>query len=203
MEQRPLKEQLAYFGRAFALMLNRSLMYQVSHPFVQESIQDVFRMAELILFRISPLVFILNREEFYVDEEALDSRVNVKRIVSLFKTAGIQSVSFELGLTKGELDIFTAAFAQMGVQKGAEDLKKILAVKGANNIKINHVTYKKVTEDDQVVSREALKNVTPLTDEEDQESRKKFLETLLESVLTDEFAETLNITNLISNPGAF
>jgi GGDEF domain-containing protein len=38
---------------------------------------------------------------------------------------------------------------------------------------------------------------------DDQEHRKKFMETLMESVLAEELAGTLNITNLLANPKAF
>ena len=60
--------------------------------------------------------------------------------------------------------------------------------------------YQKVTEDDEIVNREFLDNVT-LMDEKDAESRKQFMDSLLESVLTEEFAKTLNIDSLMANPG--
>lgn len=203
MEKKPVKDLLAHFGRSFALLLNRAMMYQSNHPFVQEAVNETLRLAQLTLFKLTPLVFILNREQFYVDEEPIDKRINVKRIVHQFKKAGIQSISFERGLEKMELEILVRHFAPLGMQMNAEELKRTLTTKGAYNVKINHVTYKKVTEDDQVVSREALKNVTPMMDEDNREDRKKFLDTLLESILTDEFAHTLNIQSLLRNPAAF
>ena len=76
MDTTTIKDKLARFGRAFTLLLNRGLMYQKSHPMVKESINEVHRTAELIFVTISPLVFILNREQFYIDEEQLDPRIN-------------------------------------------------------------------------------------------------------------------------------
>ncbi|MGD9368110.1 MAG: hypothetical protein PVH87_20585 [Desulfobacteraceae bacterium] len=201
MDTSTTKDKLARFGRTLALLLNRSLMYQKSHPMVKGSIQDVHKMAELLLQSISPVVFILNRQQFYVDEEQLDPRINVKRIAYLFKTHGIQSISFETGLTASEIDIFIEIFSSMTVETNADAIKKELIKKGAYNIRVNHVLYKKVTEDDQVVSREALKQVTPTMEEDDSESRKKFMDTLLETILTEEFANTLNIKSLLNNPG--
>jgi hypothetical protein len=145
-------------------------------------------------------VFILNRGQFYVDEEPLDPRINVKRIATIFKNHGIQSVSFENGLTTSELDIFIDIYSSMDMSADAEEIKKSLFSRGVYNIKVNHVLYKKVTEDDQVVSRDALKNVTPTMESEDSQSRKKFMDTLLESILTEEFANTLNIKSLLANP---
>ena len=200
MDTSTTKDKLAKFGRAFSLLLNRSLMYQKSHPMVKNSIFEVYNTAELIFVNISPLVFILNRDQFFVDEEQLDPRINVKRIAMLFKNHKIQSVSFENGLTTSELDIFVELFASMTMSTDAESLKKALFSRGVFNIKINHVLYKKVTEDDQIISREALKDVTPALEAEDSQSRKKFMETLLETILTEEFANTLNIKSLLANP---
>ena len=162
MDTSTLKDKLARFGRTLALLLNRSLMYQKSHPMVKDSIKDVHKWAEILLTKISPVVFILNRELFYVDEEQLDPRINVKRIAHLFTTHGLQSVSFESGVTESEIDIFIDIFSTMKPETNAEIVKQQLLKKGAYNVKVNHVLYKKVTEDDQVVSREALQSVTPL-----------------------------------------
>ncbi len=196
------KQKQARFGRAVALLLNRGMMYQKHHPMVKDSIKEVFRSAQMLFETISPLVFILNREQFYVDEEPLDPRINVKRIANLFEKNGIQSVSFEKEMSLSELAIFIGIFSTLTTARDADAVKKELFAKGAFNIQVNHVIYKKVTEDDQIVSREALKNVTPDLDSDSQESRKRFMETLLESVLTEEFAKTLNIQSLIADPGA-
>ena len=200
MDTTTTKDKLARFGRSLALLLNRGLMYQKSHPMVKESINEVYRVAELLFPIISPVVLILNRDQFYVDEEQIDPRINIKRIATLFKNHKIQSVSFESGLAPSELDIFIELFSSMTMSTEAENLKKALFSRGAFNIKINHVLYKKVTEDDQIISREALKDVTPSMETEDNQSRKKFMDTLLETILTEEFANTLNIKSLLANP---
>jgi len=92
-----LKDQLGLFGRTLAMLLNRTMMYQASHPVIKQSINDLLPIAERLLESISPLVFILNRGQFYIDEEPLDPRINVSRTVTLFKNSGLQSVSFEKG----------------------------------------------------------------------------------------------------------
>ena len=101
MEQKEQKAKLARFGRSMALMLNRGLMYHKSHPMIRDSLTEVHIAAEAILKESTPVVFILNREQFYVDEEPLDPRINVKRIAHLFESHGIQSISFDQGLTTG------------------------------------------------------------------------------------------------------
>ncbi len=203
MDKFMLKNKAAQFGRVFTLLLTRALMYNSAHPVIKQSVEDVLKVTNRILEHTSPLVFILNRDRFFVDEEALDPRINVNRLVALFNGCGLQSVSFENGLVESELLKFAGLISTLSKSSDVETLKKNLNLKGVFNIKVNHVTYKKVTEDDQVVSRDALKQVTPLLDSDNPEHRKRFMETLLESVLTEEFAKTLNITNLMNNPGAF
>ena len=189
-QQNTFKIKLGHFGRGLALLLNRTLMYQSSHPMIKQSVGDVRKMAEGLLDEISPLVFILNRGQFYIDEEALDPRINVSRIAALFKKSGVQSVSFEKGLTESEVSIFAQIISELPQISDVEVVKNSLVKKGVFNVKVNHVVFKKVTEDDQVVSREALKQVTPMLDSDDEETRKRFLDTLLESVLSEEFAQT-------------
>ncbi|MGA6926427.1 MAG: hypothetical protein WBY88_12140, partial [Desulfosarcina sp.] len=198
------KNQLSQFGRTIALLFNRAMMYQPNHPFVEQSI-DMFHEGALKLSEtISPLVFILNREEFFVDEEPLDPRLNVGRLVTLFKVNGIQSISIEPALEKREIKVFLEVFSNISKYDGAEGFKKAIFSRGVTGIKVNHVRFKKVTEDDEVVSRETLKELTPqmLAAEDEAKTRKMFMDTLLESVLTEEFAKTLNIESLMANPGA-
>lgn len=198
------KNQLAQFGRAVALLFNRSMMYQPNHPFVEQSIDLFYDGAVSLLKTISPLVFILNREEFFVDEEPLDPRLNVGRLVTLFKTNGIQSISIEPGLERREIRVFLEVFNNISKYAGVEGFKKAVFARGVASIKINHVRYKKVTDDDEVISRDTLKDLTPqmLAAEDEAKARKMFMDTLLESVLTEEFAKTLNIEALMANPGA-
>jgi hypothetical protein len=197
------KDNLGRFGRAFALLLNRTLMYEAKHPYIKQSVAEVVALATPLLGMISPLVFILNRDQFYIDEEVLDPRINISRTAALFKGSGLQSICFENGLQESELMTFAELFGSMTKMSSVEMVKEDLIRKSVFNIKVNHVVFKKVTADDQVVSRDALKNVTPFMDSDDPQHRKQFMETLMESVLSEELASTLNITSLMENPQAF
>ena len=126
------------------------------------------------------------------------------RLVTLFKNNGIQSISIEPGLERRDIKVFLEVFGDISKYSGAEGFKKAIFARGVTSIKVNHVRYKKVTEDDEVISRDALKDLTPqmMAAEDEAKTRKMFMDTLLESVLTEEFAKTLNIETLMANPGA-
>ena len=63
------------------------------------------------------------------------------------------------------------------------------------------VFYQKVTADDEIVSREVLNKVTPqIMDEAQSKTKQMFMDTILESLLMEEFAKTLNLQNLVKSP---
>ncbi len=200
-ESKVSKQEFARFGRILSLLFNRATMYQMDHPYVKQSIDEFHPFVEKLLTSISPLVFAMNREQFFIDEEPLDPRITVNRMVAHFKKAEIQSISFYEGMTKNELKTFLGIFVSLDKYPNAESMKETLAEKGITNLKINHVFYKKVTEDDEVVSRDVLKNITPeMMDEDELKSKKLFIDMVLESVLAEEFEKNLNINNLLTNP---
>ncbi len=200
-ESKVSKQEFARFGRILSLLFNRATMYQMDHPYVKQSIDEFHPFVEKLLTSISPLVFAMNREQFFTDEEPLDPRITVNRMVAHFKKAEIQSISFYEGMTKNELKTFLGIFVSLDKYPNAESMKETLAEKGITNLKINHVFYKKVTEDDEVVSRDVLKNITPeMMDEDELKSKKLFIDMVLESVLGEEFEKNLNINNLLTNP---
>ena len=200
-ESKVIKQEFARFGRILSLLFNRATMYQMDHPYVKQSIDEFHPFVEKLLTSISPLVFAMNREQFFIDEEPLDPRITVTRMVAHFKKAEIQSISFYEGMTKNELKTFLGIFVSLDKYPNAESMKGTLTEKGITNLKINHVFYKKVTEDDEVVSRDVLKNITPeMMDEDELKSKKLFIDMVLESVLGEEFEKNLNINNLLTNP---
>ncbi len=200
-ESKVSKQEFARFGRILSLLFNRATMYQMDHPYVKQSIDEFHPFVEKLLTSISPLVFAMNREQFFTDEEPLDPRITVTRMVAHFKKAEIQSISFYEGMTKNELKTFLGIFVSLDKYPNAESMKEALAEKGITNLKINHVFYRKVTEDDEVVSRDVLKNITPeMMDEDELKSKKLFIDMVLESVLGEEFEKNLNINNLLTNP---
>ena len=200
-EDKRFKHNLSQFGRALSLLMNRATMYQADHPYFRDSLDAFFTVAEDLTLKISPLVFILTQERFFIDEEPLDSRINVARMVNHFKKAEIQSISFYKGINKNELRAFMEVFTSLHKYPNADAMSKVLEQRGVRHIRINHVFYRKVTSDDEVVGRDALKQMTPeLSAEAERQSKKMFFDALLENVLSEELEKTLSVRNLMTNP---
>ncbi len=195
------KKLFANFGRTFSLVFNRSFMYAANHPFQIEAIDSAYQVLAELLETLSPVVFILNRERFYVDEEPLDPRLSVSRIVAHFKKTDMESISFYKGAEKKDLRLFLEIATSSDKYPNAEAMNKALFKKRVKNIKINHIFYKKVSAEDEVISRDVLDKVTPeMTGKHQDEIKKMFMDSVFDSVLQEEFVKNLSLKNLLKNP---
>lgn len=194
-------QKLFIFGRSFFLLFNRTMMYDTSHPYCQQAIDELLPILNSILKTHSPLVFIMNQEQLFADEEPVDPRINTSRMVAYFKKTEIQSISFYNGIDRNELATFVEIFTGQKKHPNVNAMKKALEARKVQHIKLNHVYFKKVSSDEEVVSREAFKKMTIDVEEDGSpQSRKRFMDMVLESVLAEEFGQTLTVKNLINKP---
>ena len=147
-------------GRSFAIMFNRASMYKIDHPFTSESIQELYSTVTEGLDLFSPVALILNREQFFIEEEPFDHRLNTSRMAAHFKKAGIQSISFEKGINEEEIKNFVKVFVDPKSYPKASSMQNALAKMLVSNVKINHVFYKKMTADDEIVTKEKIKETS-------------------------------------------
>lgn len=189
------------FGRHLAMLLTRATMYKPNHPYVKQSCDTLYQMTGKLLDQVSPLVFSMHREQCFVDEEPLDPRVNVSRLVSHFKTVGLQSVSFYRGLTMKELNSFLEVYVFFANQSDVDSMIHSLVDHRVQNIKLNHIIFTKITVDEKVIPRDVAQGFSRETSKEDLErSRKALYDMLFESALTDELQQSLTINSLLQDP---
>ncbi len=194
-------QKLFIFGRAFVLLFNRSTMYDTNHPYCQQAIDQLIPILQAVLKTHSPLVFIMNQEQLFVEEEPVDPRVNIGKMISYLKKTEIQSISFYNGIDRDELAAFTEIFAAAKKHPNAAAMNKAMKAKRIQHVRLNHVYFKKVSGDEEVVSREALKKIAVSGGEDGPSHPKKmFIDMVLESILAEEFGKTLTVRNLIDHP---
>lgn len=197
------KMEYAKLGRGLIMLLNRASMYAPEHPFVQQAIEEFHAVVTPSLKIISPMALIMYQNQLFVDEEPLDPRINVSRIVTRFKKSGIQSISFSQGLSLLDLKTFIEILSAPSAHPDADDMIRGLNRRGIKNLQINHVFYKKVTTDDEVITKEKVKTLSEkMGDQASRESKKKFIEMVMESVLAEELDNALSVKNLLKNPTA-
>ena len=201
-EEKIPKEISSRIGRSFALLFNRAAMYNISHPFTVQSIADFFKNAHQGLAISTPVVVLMHQDQFFIEEEPLDPRLNTSKMLMHFKKAGIQSVSFEKSMQEDDLKTFTEIFTNVARFLNADSMKDALSQKGVTSIKINHVFFKKVTADDEIVDRRVLKQQTAgkPSGGGGGPAHSAALNIVAESVLMGELEKSLSIANLIKNP---
>jgi len=195
------KELITKIGRTFALVFNRAVMYNIEHPSTSEALSELYKILSESLQHSAPIVVILNKEEFYVDDEPFDPRLNTSRMLQHFKRAGLESVSFEQGIEADELSFFASVFIDILRYTHADAMKEACDRQGVRHAKINHVFYKKVTADDEVIDRKLLKDKTVGGDASVAESQiGQAMESMMESVLTEELEKSLSVAGIMNNP---
>jgi GGDEF domain-containing protein len=192
------KSELDKISRLFSLLFNRASMYQFNHPYTTQSIADFHKTIASGLQMHSPLVVIMNREQFFIEEEPFDPRINTARMAAHFKKAAVQSVSFAAGVNAAELTDFMRIFIDLTTHANAEAMKKALQRAGAEHIKINHVFFTKVTEDDTVVTRSELAPGAPAAEGP---PGANVLDILAGGLILEELEKALTLRNIIDNPG--
>jgi len=195
------KQTVDKIGRTFALLFNRLVMYNLDHPFTVESMNNYYKTITDGLSTFSPIVLIMHQEQFFIEDEPLDSRINLSKMVIHFKKAGIQSISFEKGMKSDELNLFIGIFSDLKKFSTADHMKKALSGRGVNKVKINHVIFKKMTADDKVVSKGTIIENQSGTPKASQSAAKtKFMDMMVENIVMEEVEKSLSIKSLMEDP---
>jgi len=195
----PQKTLLGKIIRAFALLFNRASMYNTEHPPTVQALSDFFSNASLGLESVSPLVIIMTRDQFFLEEEPLDPRINASRMAAYFKKAEVQSISFERGLSEAEVKGFLNIFCDARNYPTAEAMKAALPSANVSHIRINHVFFQKMTADEAVVSKDQAlggggEGAGPLDEET--------VQMLVTSLLSDDLEKSLSMSQIMGSPGA-
>ncbi len=195
------KQKLFNFGRSFLLLFNRSIMYDANHVYCQQAIDQVLSTLLPILATHSPLVFTMYQEQMFVDEEPVDPRINTSRMVTFFKKTEIQSISFYNGIDRDQIASFADIFTSLKRYPNANAMKKEMETRRIKHIRLNHVFFKKVSRDEEVVSRKDYeKKKADGQEDGSPPSKKRFMDTVLESIIAEEFGKSLTVKNLIDHP---
>ena len=196
------KHKIFDFGRFFVLLFNRSIMYEVNHAYCQQAIDQLLPTLLPILITRSPLVFTMYQEQMFVDEEPVDPRVNTGKMVAYFKKTEIQSISFYNGIDRDEIASFTEIFTSLKKYPNANAMKKEMEARRLKHVRLNHVFFKKVSRDEEVVSREEFIKIKADGEADDtaQLKKKMFMDMVLESIIAEEFGKSLTVKNLVDHP---
>ena len=155
------------------MVFNRALMYKTNHPTTVQSIGEFYRLLCSELKKASPIAILVHRDALFVDDEAVDPKINITKIVANFKEAGVESISFEGTLALGDVNLLLDVLTDTNRFPTASSMKHALKNQGIHSIAINHVVYRKVTEEEDVVAKKDAAHSTELN--------RQLIEKLIES----------------------
>ena len=157
MEKVALKKDLSNaIGRNFNLVFNQVAMYNAQHKSGARAIDRFFESLTDGFKLVSPLALSMSQEQFFVEEEAFEPRINITRMAAHFKKVGIESISFEKHLSREDLTFFLEVITDLNKFTSIDSMQKALEYRSLTSVRINYVTFRKITEDEEVVKRDLL-----------------------------------------------
>jgi len=187
-------------GRTFTLFFNRAAMYSAGHPITRQGYSELHTAVDQGLSHISPVVVIMHQDQFFVEDQPFDPRLNTSKLLRHFKQGGIQSVSFHSGVSDAEVVAFASVFLDLAAHPDVDSMIQACRAAHVENIRINHVLFKKVTADDEVVDKVMLQQISS-GKEPGSEPADSALGKMAQSMLMDELQNSLSLTGIMSDPG--
>ena len=199
MEKAGLNKKLSdTIGRNFNLVFNQISMYNVYHKSVVGSLERAYQSL-VEGFKVLPtLALSLHQEQIFIEDEALDPRINTNRLTTHFKKAGIQSVAFEAGTTLADLTQFLEILTDLNRYPDAEAMKKVLQEKGLDKILINYFVYQKIKTDERVVKSSQVAGGEPGVP-----TTEDLLAIMAADILSEEARKKISVQNLMQDPDEF
>jgi len=191
-------------GKSLVLLFNRVSMYGVGHPFSVHAVDECHKALLELLRVTAPVVLIHARGQFFLEDEPLDPSLNVSKMSAHFKKAAVSSVSIESDVARSDLEDFIRVLLDTRTYPSADPMRRALAARGVTRIRINHIFYQKVTEDDEVVSREVAERSSRLDRELDSSREAQdALGLIAGKLLSDEIGRGAELQALLADPSAF
>jgi len=191
-------------GKSFVLLFNRVSMYGPGHPFSVQAVEEFYQSILELLKTTSPVVLIHTRDQFFLEDEPLDRNFNYFKMSSHFKKTKVTSISIEKELQKREVEDFVKVFMDIRRYPSAEQMRSAATAHRVNHIKINHIFYQKVTEDDQVVAKSETEKSERLSSELDSSLHyQEALGMIAGKLIMEELDQNLSLKSLLTDPAGF
>jgi GGDEF domain-containing protein len=188
-------------GRSFSLVFNRASMYKMDHPHTAEAISQFYNTISEGLGEHSPIALFMNHDQFFIEDQPFDPRLNTSRLVKQFKQSAIESISFENGIEEREIADFFKVFCDNKKYPHVDEMKSILVRLGVVHVRLNYIFFKKMTSDDEVILKDNLNQIRKsLKNNPRQELVKEVLNRITEEVVLEEIEKSISLKSLLDNP---
>lgn len=158
------QRQADILGRQFNSALTNANAYGAEHPLTERTGRMLLETLSALLEQHGDLVLMLDRGRLYIEDLSLDGKFNSRRVTMIFRELGLQSIQFRPGVDETAIERLMQALADHGRFEDVDGVRAALAEDGIDSIRINHVVMRKFTEEDEVISREGLRDLSGLAE---------------------------------------
>jgi hypothetical protein len=176
----------------------------MDHPYTVQAFAEFYKKICEGFDITTQIVLILRNNQLYIEEEPLEFWLRNSRMVSHFKKTAIESIAFENGIKKAEIENFFKVFCDRRQYPEAEVMKAKIAELKITHVKINFVSYKKLNNDEKVILEDKLKRI--LANEKINPSKemvKEILDRVTQGEDLEEITRSLSLKKLLEDTVKF
>ena len=146
--------------QVFTALMNLS-GYGPEHPITRKAIDSAYAQLEEAAREHNGVTLLLDRDRLYLDNHPIGARFNPQRLIHLMGDLNLESVLFKADIEKDQLTTFLNLLAHPKQWPTLDDVRTELARHHIDSLKLNYVFYRKVTDDEEIVSSEEASRESP------------------------------------------
>lgn len=147
------QEQAQTLARLFNLAFTSVGIYGPQHPSTEKNASNFTSALHAAFVHTPTLSLILEHGRLYLEEYAVDAKINVRKLVSALQKGGVQSVTFERGAGLRDIRHVIAVLADPQTFPTVDRMKEELSIRAARGIRLNYVVYQQVKADEAIVDK--------------------------------------------------
>lgn len=151
-------------GRQFNSALTNTTAYGAEHPVTGRTYATFLDSLTPALEQSESVTLMFDRGSLFIEDMPLDGKFNSRRLSTIFRALGLQSIRFGKGIDAGALERFMRILSDHDQYDDIGAVRETLQADGITSIRVNHVVMRKFSEDEAVISREGLSDLTDLAE---------------------------------------
>jgi hypothetical protein len=152
-------------GRQFNSALTNTTAYGADHPVTGRTYATFLDSLAPALEHSESVTLMFDRGSLFIEDMPLDGKFNSRRISTIFRAIGLQSIRFGRGIDANALARFMAVLSNHDQYDDIDAVRDALQADGISAIRVNHVVMRKFSEDEAVISRDGLSDLTDLAEQ--------------------------------------
>jgi hypothetical protein len=133
--------------------------YGPTHPLTQRGLENCMDQLLEALKATGSLTMMFDRDALFVEQHQVDKKFNPRRLTAAFKKIGLQSITFDASTRLDDLKALLIVLGDNNTFPTVDAAKEELAKRKAGSIRLNYITFAKVTADETVVNADDIPDV--------------------------------------------